>query len=134
VQAAVGAGAVDQWRGGPARGARRIVAGDRQRHRREAFALEVVTPLAAHQLAEPVEIGLLNQEVRSRASALAGAGWAADGGGNACGEATLAQRFHLGDRAGHRSDERLTVEERFRGPEIHGDVVTIIGHCTSLRI
>jgi hypothetical protein len=57
------------------------------------------------QLAEPVEVILLDQEVCLGASTLAAAGRTSDLRGDTGGEAALAQCFHLGNRAGHRRDE-----------------------------
>src|SRR5262249_15985359 len=56
---------------------------------------------------------LLDQEVRARPSTFAGAGRAADEHRDVGGEAAVAQRLHLGDRAADRGDERLAVELRF---------------------
>jgi hypothetical protein len=51
LDAAVGAGAVDERRGGAARGARQIfgVARDHDLDRREAFAREVIAPVIVQQ-------------------------------------------------------------------------------------
>ena len=64
----------------PARGARQVlgVLGDRDRDRREAFALEAIAPFRANKLTECMKIVLLDQEVRARASAFSRAGRAAD--------------------------------------------------------
>jgi hypothetical protein len=55
LQAAVGAGAVDQRRGGAAGGAGQVlgVGRDGDLHRGEALAGEAVSPVGAHQLGQP---------------------------------------------------------------------------------
>ena len=45
LQPAIGACAVDEWRRGAARRARQLLAGEIERDRREAFALERVAPV-----------------------------------------------------------------------------------------
>jgi hypothetical protein len=120
LQAAVGAGAVDQRGGGAAGRARRVLAVGVGRGRgkidgREALAGQAVAPVVAHQRGEPGQVILLDQEVRPGASTLAGARRAADEDGDAFGEAAVAQGFHVGDRAGHGGDERQAVEELLGG-------------------
>lgn len=88
--------------------------GGGDRHRREAFSREVGSPVVAQQLGEPGQGVLLDQEVRLGPSALAGAGRTTDEDGNAGGEAAIAERLHLGDRAGDRRDDRYAFEELLR--------------------
>ena len=114
LEAAVGAGAVDQGGGGAAGGARRVLAvgfGGGELDGSEALAGEAVAPVSVHESSEPGQVILLDQEVRPGASTLAGAGRAADEDGDALGEAAVAQGFHVGDRAGHGGDEGQAVEE-----------------------
>jgi hypothetical protein len=106
LQAAVGARAFDERQGRAARGAR-IAA---EVHLAGAFAIEQCAPVTAHDLGNAGKLVLLDQEVRPRPSTFAGAGRATDEGRNAGGEAAIAQRLHLADRARHRGDERQTVE------------------------
>jgi hypothetical protein len=89
------------------------VGGGRDLHGQKALARQTFAPVGAQQLGEPGQLILLDQEVRpgpSTTTGLAGAGWAADEGGDPGLEAAIAQRLHLGDRSGHRRDERETVE------------------------
>jgi hypothetical protein len=117
LDAAVGAGAVDQGGGGAAGGAGQVlgVLGDGDRDGREALAREAIAPVAAQQRGQGRQLVLLDQEVCLGPSTLAGAGRTADQRGDAGREAAIAQRLHLGDRAGHRGDQRQTVEQLFGG-------------------
>jgi hypothetical protein len=101
-----------------------LVGGDGDRI--EALAGQVVAPVVAQQLAEGGQVVLLDQEVRPGASTLAGlasAGRAADEGGDAGLQAAIAQRLHLGDRAGDRRHDGKAVEHFVRlgcGQRLHG--------------
>ena len=77
----------------------------------EAFAREIGAPVVAQQLGEPGQVVLLDQEVRLGPSALAGTGRTTDEDGDAGGEAAIAQRFHVGDRAGDRRNDRHILEK-----------------------
>jgi hypothetical protein len=112
LEAAVRARAGGQGRRGPARRARRVlgVARHADGDGRQAFAREAFAPVVAQELGELGELILLDQEVRLGPSTLAGAGRTADEGGDAGGQAAIAQRLHLGDRAGDRRDEGESVE------------------------
>jgi len=116
LQAAVGARAVGQRGRGPARRARQVlgVARDVELDRCQALAFQSVPPVVAQERGELGELILLDQEVRLGPSTLAGARRAADEGRDAGGQATIAQGLHLGDRTGHRRDEREAVEQIFR--------------------
>jgi hypothetical protein len=120
LEAAVRAGAIDQGRGGPAGRARQVlgVAGGSKLGGEldgcNAFAHELGAPVVAQELGQLGELVLLDQEVRSGPSAFAGAWGTADEGGDAGGQAAIAQGLHLGDRAGHRRDERKAVEQFIR--------------------
>lgn len=116
LEATVGARAVDQRGRGPARRAWQVlgVARRRELDRREAFAREIGAPVVAQELGQLGELVLLDQEVRPGPSTFAGAGRAADEGGDAGGEAAVAQHLHLGDRPSHGRDEREAVEQLFR--------------------
>ena len=114
LEAAIGAGAVDERRGRPARGAGELVGVAGDDDGREAFTLDGRVPLAVEQLTERRDVFLLNQEVRLRASTFTAAtGRAADKRGDAGVEATFAQLLDLGDRAGHRRNELATFEQCF---------------------
>jgi hypothetical protein len=101
-----------------------LVGADRDRG--EAFAHQVIAPVAAQQLAQRRQVVLLDQEVRpgpSTTAGLAGPRRAADEGGDAGLQAALAQGFHLGDRAGDGRNYRHAVEEIFSlgcGQPLHG--------------
>jgi hypothetical protein len=84
------------------------------------FARERIAPVTAQDAGESLEIVLLDQEVRLGTSTLASAGWAADERGDVLGEAAIAQRLHLGDRAGHRGDQREAAQHLFGVVVRHG--------------
>lgn len=86
---------------------------------RGAFPRERVAPVTAQDVGEPLEIVLLDQEVRLRPSTLAAARWAADECGNVFGEAAIAEGFHLGDRAGHGGNQRQAAQHLFGVVELH---------------
>src|SRR5690242_4587679 len=68
-QPAVAARAIHQRAGGSTGGARRLQSlGGGEGHRRQPLAREVRLPTAAHQLRQTLQRGLLDQEVRARAS------------------------------------------------------------------
>ena len=107
LQAALRARAVDELRGAAAcraSFAREIDLG-------QALARERVAPLALQELAEAGQVGLLDQEVRARASTLAGAGRATDRDRDPCLETAISQGFHVADRSTVRRDQRLAREQ-----------------------
>jgi hypothetical protein len=79
----------------------------------EPFALEARVPVAAVDLGDARQIVLLDQEVRLRASTLARAGRASHERGDAGGEAAIAQRLDLRDRAGDGGEEHRVREQMF---------------------
>ena len=110
LQAAVGARAGNQRPRAAARRARVAAEIDR----RGAVAREHVAPVAAQDLRDLRQLVLLDQEVRLGPSTFAGAGRTADDRGDAGGEAAIAQRLHLGDRAGDHGHQREPVEQLIR--------------------
>ena len=136
LQAAVRARAAHERRSAAARGARVAAEIDLAC----TFARERLAPLATHQVREATELVLLDQEVRFRASTSAAAG-APDERRDPGREASVAQCFHLLDRAGHGGNEWEAVQELLgllRGEyfRIHGYVhnrlcSTRRGRCSS---
>ncbi len=115
-QAAVGAAAIDERRGGPARGTRQVLVGlgELDRDRREAFAFEIASPFGAQQLTQGRQVVLLDQEVRLGPSAFSRAGRTPDQRRNSSVQATITQRFHVGDGPRHRGNKRNSLEELLR--------------------
>jgi hypothetical protein len=79
----------------------------------QSFALEVVAPVAAIDFGDPRQIVLLDQEVRLGASTFARARRASDERRDAGGEAAIAQRLHLRDRASDRRNHRRIRQHVF---------------------
>lgn len=112
LEAAIGARAARERRGRPARGAR--VAAEIDVDARE------LAKVSAQDRRDRGQVGLLDQEVRARASTLAGAaGRTADERGDALRQTARAQRLHLLDRAADRGHERNTIEQRFGLGYVH---------------
>ena len=112
LQPAVAAGPADERRGAPAR--RAGIA--REIDLARTLACEHLAPVTAQELGDPTQLVLLDQEVRARASTLAGSR-ATDECRDADGQATFSQRLHLGDRSRHRRNEGKPGEQfvRFSG-------------------
>jgi hypothetical protein len=109
LQPAVAAGAADERRGATARRA----GISRKIDRRSPIAREQLVPVAAQNISDPRQIVLLDQEVRASASTLAGAGRASDESRDVGCETSIAQRFHIRDRARARRNDRQTGEQLF---------------------
>jgi hypothetical protein len=91
LEPAVAARSLDERGGCPARGARWLVGGRGARgDRREPFPLDRLAPARAHDLRDPRDLVLLDEEVGLGPSTLAAAGWAADDDGDARREAAIA--------------------------------------------
>ncbi len=121
LQAAVGARAIHQRGGGPARGTRQLLAREVQGDRLEPLAFECIAPLAPEQVAESGQVGLLDQEVRLGPSTVAGAARrTAHRGRDPRGQTPLAQRLDLRDRARHRGNHGLAFELCFGDREREG--------------
>jgi hypothetical protein len=78
-----------------------------------ALARDRLAPVTAEDARQSLEIVLLDQEVRLRPSTFAGARRTADERGDVLRETAIAQRFHLGDRSGHRRNEGKAAQELF---------------------
>ena len=75
-----------------------------------AFLLQHRPPVTAQDFSYPRYLVLLDQEVCLGASTLAAAWRAADEDGNPRSQTTIAQQFHVGDRARHDGHQRKSRE------------------------
>jgi hypothetical protein len=83
----------------------------------EAFAREIRSPAATDELGEPGQVVLLDEEVRAGPSTLSSTRRTTHQGGDTGLEAAIAQRLHLGDRAGHRRDHGNVLEDLLRNAD-----------------
>lgn len=131
LEPAVGARALDERRGRPARGARQLLVLARE-HRevdgRDALGGDGRSPVTLEQRCELGNVGLLDQEVGLGPSTFAAARRATDHRRDPHLEAAVAQSLHLGDRSTDRRDDRFAArfEECFGlcgGQRFHGRMV-----------